>query len=478
MSNLKKKLFPVNNIKPFWYLIIGMVTISLSHMSFSIDLMGWLATVPFLIYLSVTKGWKARLLFVLALIAAWSIVVFKIVTPPIPYLMIFLFSIPISLFHLPAYLIWDKFKNHRWSILLFPAIMTIMEWLQYTFTPFASWGVMAYSQAHNIHIMQFVSILGIAGLSFLIYWINVSIAWIITSKTTSILSFYLPMAILLIVIVFGSLRFDTGKSKGVKTITVATVGTNSKVGGLPLPTKESNDKVISEILSKTKKAGNFGAKIVVWNEASFYSLPNDEKEIAKSIEAIAKDKNISIVASYVMPVSENPFKYENKFIFINEKGEIAYSYLKHQPVPGEPAKQGTKPFQTINVSEANVGGAICYDYDFPYIAQEFGKLKADIVAVPSSDWRGIDPLHTRMSAFRAIEQGHSIIRSTRFGLSAIISPYGEIISQASSFDDNDKIMLANIPAKGVKTIYTTIGDLFIYLCFGFLMMFTIAVIRK
>ncbi len=26
---------------------------------------------------------------------------------------------------------------------------------------------------------------------------------------------------------------------------------------------------------------------------------------------------------------------------------------------------------------------------------------ADIVAIPSSDWRGIDPLHTKMAAFRA-----------------------------------------------------------------------------
>ena len=83
-----------------------------------------------------------------------------------------------------------------------------------------------------------------------------------------------------------------------------------------------------------------------------------------------------------------------------------------------------------------------------------------------------------MAAFRAIEQGHSIIRSTRFGLSAIISPYGEMISQSSSFDDNDKIMLANIQAKGINTLFSLIGNLFIYLCFGFLMLFIIIEIRK
>ncbi len=470
--------FSIKSIKPILFLIIGIVTISVAHMSFSVDLFGWFANVPFLIYLSLTKGWKMRILFVFSLIVAWSFVVLKIVTPPIPFAMIFLFSIPISLFHLPAYFIWDKFKNHKWSILLFPAILTIMEWIQYTYTPFASWGVMAYSQSNSINIMQFVSVFGMAGLSFLIYWVNVSITQLIIRKRTSFLSLYLPLSILISVIIFGSLRFDIGKSKGVKTMKVATVGTNSTVSGLPLPTKESNDIVISELLTKTEKAGSFGTKLIVWNEASFYTLPKDETAIINLIKYVAKEKNISIVASYVMPISENPFQYENKFVFINGKGELEYSYLKHQPVPGEPAKQGTKQFRIVQISESKIGGAICYDYDFPYIAQEFGKLKADIVAVPSSDWRGIDPLHTRMAAFRAIEQGHSIIRSTRFGLSAIITPYGEMISQSSSFDENNKIMIANIQAKGIKTIYSVIGDIFIYLCFGFLLLFIIGIIKR
>ena len=83
----------IKNIKPFWFLIIGIASIVLTHMSFSADFFAWFANVPFLIYLSLTKGWKTRLLFVFSLIVAWSFVVLKIVTPPIPYVMIFLLSI-------------------------------------------------------------------------------------------------------------------------------------------------------------------------------------------------------------------------------------------------------------------------------------------------------------------------------------------------------------------------------------------------
>jgi apolipoprotein N-acyltransferase len=118
-----------------------------------------------------------------------------------------------------------------------------------------------------------------------------------------------------------------------------------------------------------------------------------------------------------------------------------------------------------------IGAAICYDYDFPYLAKGYGELEADMVILPSSDWRGIDPLHTKMAAFRAVEQGHSVLRSTRFGLSAAITPYGEMISQMSSFDENDKIMYAQLPVKGVSSLYSIIQDSFVYLCIGFLLSF-------
>ena len=134
--------------------------------------------------------------------------------------------------------------------------------------------------------------------------------------------------------------------------------------------------------------------------------------------------------------------------------------------------------EVAEVDNSNIGGAICYDYDFPYLARGFGQLNADIVAVPSSDWRGIDPVHTKMAAFRAVEQGHSILRSTRFGLSAGINPCGNMIAQMSSFDKNEKIMLANLPRQGVWTFYAWAGDWVVWLCFGFLGWFAVRGFRE
>ena len=467
-----------NKIKPIWFLVTGIVILSATHLTFGIGLFAWIASVPFLLYLSATKGIKSRLLFAGALITAWSFATAKIISPPMPYAMVFLFSIPLGLIQLPGYLLWAKFRNHKFSFLLFPTVMVLMEWMQYSFTPFASWGIAAYTQMDNLILMQSVSIFGVAGLGFLIYWINITIAEAIVKNQFTFRIIRVPLMVFASIIIFGSVRYNFNKSAGQETIKVAAVGTDSKVGGLPLPSQEITKKDMATLFARTRAAANANAKLIVWNEGSIGIMPKDEKVWKDSLSSLASELKINLVAAYVMPVSENPFKYINKYLFFLPNGSIAFDYLKHQPVPGEPAVKGVEPLQIINFDKVKIGAAICYDYDFPYLAKGFGNLNSDIVALPSSDWRGIDPIHTKMAAFRAIEQGHSVLRSTRFGLSAAITPYGEMIAQQSSFDNNDKIMIADLPARGITTVYSIIGDSFILVCFGLIIFFLFVVLRS
>ncbi|MFY0687469.1 MAG: hypothetical protein JXQ90_09905 [Cyclobacteriaceae bacterium] len=457
-------------INPKWYLLIGIVLSGSSHLTFSVDLLAWISVAPFLIYLSCTSGWKSRLLFACALIVTWTLIVSKIITAPIPYLIVFLYAIPITLFHLPGYLIWAKYRKANWSVLLFPAVMAVLEWVQYTFTPLASWGVAAYSQTHSPGIMQFVSLFGLPGLSFLIYWINTAITDLLLSKKTAVHNSILPLVSLCFAICYGALRLDIGRVREGDVVTAAAVGTDSTIGGLPVPSFDQNVADIVRIFDRTKQATSAGAELIVWNEAAFYLLPENEMIWLDSISNLSETLNTSIVAAYVLLTNDSPLQYENKYRLF-QQGKMVHTYLKHQPVPGEPAVKGVSELVVFDFQDTKLGGAICYDYDFPYLAKGYGELGADIVALPSSDWRGIDPLHTRMAAFRAAEQGHSIVRSTRFGLSAAIDPFGVLRSSMSSFENNDKIMMAQIPKKGIKTLYSIIGDVLVYGCIVFIALF-------
>jgi len=452
-------------------LLIGLFTITASHFSYSVDIIAWILNVPFLLYLSQTKGSKSRFFFVLALFIAWSFAVAKIISEPIPFAMVFLFSFPLTIIHLPAYFVWDRFKDLKYSMFLFPVVAVITEWLQYTFTPFASWGVAAYTQSHSLTILQSLSLFGMAGLSFLIYWINISIVEIIRTKKLRIYNSYLPVGLLIAFLIYGSLKIDFVKSNSSEMIIVAAIGTDSEVSGLPLPDETTNNRYKNKLLERTIIAAEKGAKIVVWNEASVVILKENEKSWIDTIKMLAKNNEISLISSYIIPISTDPLKYENKLLSLNSKGEVVYQYLKHQPVPGEPSTKGKEPFKIMTDNGLNIGAAICYDFDYPYIAKAYGKLNVNIVAVPSSDWRGIDPLHTKMAALRAIEQGYSVLRSTRFGLSAVINPLGEMTAQQSSFDDNSKIMIGEAPIHRITTLYSIIGDAFVFVCMGFLAVF-------
>jgi apolipoprotein N-acyltransferase len=65
---------------------------------------------------------------------------------------------------------------------------------------------------------------------------------------------------------------------------------------------------------------------------------------------------------------------------------------------------------------------------------------------------------------RAIENGYSLVRPTYNGISFASDFNGNVLS-TMEFDENQTgIMYADVPTKGVSTLYPHIGDVFGWLC--------------
>ena len=455
------------HFNPLWYLAVGVILLAGSHMSYAVDILAWVSLVPFLLYLHKTSGFKSKLWFFLTIFIGWSMSVGKIITDPLSFYFIPLFSIPVSLFHFAGYWLWSGFRERKLAWLLFPSVMVVVEWLQYTFTPFASWGAMAYSQVDNTLLTQSVSLFGLAGLSFLIYLFNVVIATGLIQNRINRVQWVVSFTALLGFLLYGSFRYDFFNAKSHELVKVAAVGTDSMVGGLPLPTDEERKEDIHKLVQRTRQAAKSSPQLIVWNEASLVILPEEEPAWKDSLSVLAREVNAVLVASYVVPHLGENFQFENKFLLYEPDGRLITEYYKEEPTPGEPSVKKENILGYGQIGNALVGGAICYDFDFPHMGRKTSP--ANIVALPSSDWRGIDPLHTKMAAFRAIEQGNSIVRSTRWGLSAAINPLGEFTARMSSFDHNDKIMIGFLPVGKMFTIYSHIGDLFVMVCIGFVL---------
>jgi apolipoprotein N-acyltransferase len=154
-------------------------------------------------------------------------------------------------------------------------------------------------------------------------------------------------------------------------------------------------------------------------------------------------------------------------LLIKPTGAVAWAGLKAIPVPGTEASLSARDEGKIRMIETDYGrlsSVICFDMDFPGLLHQAGRLQTDIMLVPSNDWREIDPWHTEMARFRAIEQGFNMVRQTSNGLSLATDTRGRALSRMDHFATGDRVMVAQVPTRGVTTIYSKIGDLFAWLC--------------
>lgn len=83
--------------------------------------------------------------------------------------------------------------------------------------------------------------------------------------------------------------------------------------------------------------------------------------------------------------------------------------------------------------------------------------------VPSLDTSDYTPLFTFSSAYRAVENGFTMIRITGDGHSAVIDPYYRHWAGQNSFEQGSTNFYANVPVVSQKTFYASIGFIIPYI---------------
>lgn len=444
-------------------LLSGVILLVLSQVRFGVGVLAWVAPVPFIVFLNNTRGWRSRMVFSLTLVFAWALASAKYITPPLPYFLILLNGVSYGVVNTIAYVSWDRLRRTLpgyLSNLAFAAIFVFVEWLQHRFTPLASNGAAAYTQLENLPFLQLVSLFGIAGPCFLINWFAAIAADEVTKRQHSIRQMAVVISLIVLTNTWGAFRI--GAPEKHNTVKVATVGTDFDWMGGPLPDNFETRKINDALFDRTVKAAKAGAKLVVWNEVSTIVSSFEEPDFVERGSRIAKRYHLHIVMSFIVPKEPEPLKVENKYVWIDPEGAVIDTYLKHRPVPGEPSIPGDGNARAFDTDFGRITGAICYEFDFPEVGRDRGSKGADLVFLPSSDTAGVDPFHTQIAAVRAIENGFSVLRSTRMGLSAGIDPHGRIRGWLSANETDERILFVTLPQKTIWTLYSKVGDVLVY----------------
>jgi apolipoprotein N-acyltransferase len=220
-----------------------------------------------------------------------------------------------------------------------------------------------------------------------------------------------------------------------------------------------------------------GAQLVVWPEMAVMVPAEDEAALLARGQEIARQEGIYLAMS-LGTVYQDDTPHEVKLIMVDPQGQIVMEHLKYGGQSVEGFKPGDGILRTVETPYGTLSGIICWDTNFHKPVLQSGRNGTDILLSTSLEYRAIDPMHAQMATFRAIENGVSIVRVADNGLSIVTDPYGRTLAAVDHFTTSDRVIVAQVPSKGVFTFYPVIGDLFGWLAVaGLVVIIVVAVVQ-
>ena len=488
----------------YLWLALGTVLLPFSLPNWTIPLAAWLFPIFLLRFVRTQSLLRGMLLVLLANVLVYALkvfVMFSSVGAITDLIIAFVLGVLITL----PYLL-DRVLARRLGglpgTLVFPLAVTAV-W--YLLALISSEGTMlnpAYTQYGDLPLMQLVSVTGLWGIVFLMSWLAslVNWAWEQGFAWPKVRPGLLLYGVLLALVLAGGgarLAFfapqgATVRVAGVTALHYHELLPSGNFGNLlDEKTTQAQRQAIRPVLAQvdasllalSQQEARAGAKVVVWPESGATVLQEDEAAFLRQAQAVARTSGIylDMGLAVIFPSQTPPFG-QDESVLIDPSGQIVWTYQKAHPIPGEETLRlvpGNGQIPVVATPYGRLATVVCYDRDFLDITSRVGQANADILLVPTGDWREIDPYHTQMTAFSAIETGASQVSQADKGLSVAVDYEGHVLAATDFFTTDPQVMVAYVPMQGVHTIYATIGDLFAWLSIaGLVLLIGFAVARR
>jgi apolipoprotein N-acyltransferase len=368
------------------------------------------------------------------------------------------------------------------ATLAFPCAWASTDYLL-SLSPYGSWGAAGYSLYGNLPLLQLLAVTGLWGLTFLIGWVAAAAnrVWELGARSPLALrAAGVTAGVVAVVALVGGARLvlfppdaPTVRIASLSRIDM-TLHPDPKVvrrffAQQPLAPEEvatirSRAAMIdNDLLERAEREARAGARIVFWGEANAPVLAEDEADLIRLGREVAKRSGIYLGMGLAAWHRDAKPPLGNKLVLIGPDGSVAWEFYKARPVPGgEAAMSITRDgkLRALDTPFGRLTSVICFDADFPRLLAQAGDLRADIVLDPSNDWKAIDPWHTQMAGFRAIEQGVNLVRQTSLGLSAAFDYQGHPLATMDHYLAAERTLVSQVPTRGVRTPYARFGDWF------------------
>lgn len=202
--------------------------------------------------------------------------------------------------------------------------------------------------------------------------------------------------------------------------------------------------------------------------SKFYSSDEDAPAYAQRIPQL--DAHVEYFNSAVV-LSNDSLKFRHKTVLVAGVEQIPFAHIfpwLNQWAVDLGGVVGTlgsaETSQPTKINQNQLAVQICYDSAFGWLAARQARQGAEVLLVLTNDaWWGDTPGYKQLLSFtriRAVETGRAVVRSANNGVSAFVSPKGEITGSLA-WNVRGAIR-GDVLVNTHQTLYTLWGD-YVYL---------------
>lgn len=375
------------------------------------------------------------------------------------------------------------------ALMLLPFFWVSYEYFYMITDASFPWLTLGNGMTHFLHFIQVADIIGALGLSLLAVYINVffflAYRYFNDNKKQSYISLAAALVLFIVPIIYSTYRLNTFK-----------ISKDAVKVGLVQPNLDPWDKwsgtggkeLTKEYLDLSRQAAAKGAKIIFWPETAlpFYLRDGSHRDAIDSIFSFVQKNDVYLITgmpdfTYFPKKSEAPpdAKYSkvNEMYYATYNSVLEFSpysyrierYAKQKLVPfgervpfvdalpflGEFIKwnvglsgwnigRDTLVFSVVERSQGEhaadtikVNSLVCFESVYPAFVASFAQRGAQLISVVTNDsWYGNSSgpyQHKEISVLRAIENRRTVLRAANGGISTIIDPLGETVTESKMF---------------------------------------------
>jgi len=359
------------------------------------------------------------------------------------------------------------------ATLALPAGWTAFEFLLSRVSPHGTFGSLAYTQMDFLPAVQVASLLGIAGITFLLVLVPgaIAVGTLPTAAPSRRRILGTTAAVVVLAVLYGAWRLF-GDTPARTSMTVGLAAADRPEQPLPAGTEAARE-LLGGYSREVARLASEGAEILVLPETVVRVGADGLTRVHEDLSGATGPRLLVLGADLLGAGGET----NAAVAFVPGSAAPTVYAKQHLLPPFESRYRPGRDLAVLDTRWGRLGLAVCKDMDFPRLGRRYAASGVSLLLVPAWDFAADGWLHGRMAVLRGVEGGFAVARAARRGRLTITDDRGRIVADAASAEAPVASIAAKLGVRPAGTPYARRGDWFAWLACGLLALAAAGAVR-